>query len=61
MRNKLSGKMSISRGLDGDIVHIARENILFRKVVHTGECSQLVVMSVPRGEKLIWNTIRTLT
>jgi hypothetical protein len=41
--------MSSSLGLDGDIVHIARENILFRKVVHTGECSQLVVMSVPPG------------
>ena len=49
MRHKLSGKMLSSRGLDGDIVHITRENTLFRKVVHTGECSQLVVMSVPPG------------
>jgi hypothetical protein len=29
MRNKLSGKMSSFRGLDGNIVHIARENTLF--------------------------------
>lgn len=49
MRNKLSGKMSSFRGLDGNIVHTARENTLFRKVVHTRECSQLVVMSVPPG------------
>lgn len=32
-----------------DIIDIAKNNTYFRKVLHTGEHSQLVVMSIPVG------------
>lgn len=36
----------------GDIKKLTKENTFFRKVLHTGEHSQIVAMSILKGEDI---------
>lgn len=42
----------VRKGFAEDVVKAARENEDFRRVLHTTERSQLVLMSIPSGEEI---------